>query len=160
MDFPSTAGATEADYRASAAGEDVRQLRDTIARDIRTTLLRTQSNFQRIAATPQLLDQANSAFDLAQARYKFVEVSQAQLAQTEAQIDFRYRQVFLPRLPLDPPASERFFSISNSAVTDALRVMAPTLFASRWRALLTHKERWTSLRLRHSWGRSTAAAKM
>jgi outer membrane protein len=87
-----SARAKEADLRASAAEQQVRELRDNIARDVRATVLRAQSNFQRIAVTQELLDQANSAFDLAQTRYKFglssiVELSQAQLAQTEAQID-------------------------------------------------------------------------
>jgi outer membrane protein len=91
--FSLSARAKEADYRASAAGKEVLQLRENIAKDVRTTVLRAQSNFQRIAVTQQLLEQANSAFDLAQTRYKFglssiVELSQAQLAQTEAQIDF------------------------------------------------------------------------
>jgi outer membrane protein len=91
--FLYSARAKEADLRSSAAQQQVQQLRQTIARDVRTTVLRAQSNFQRIAVTQQLLDQANSAFDLAQTRYKFglssiVELSQAQLAQTEAQIDY------------------------------------------------------------------------
>lgn len=91
--FSFSARAKEADLRAAAAGKQVQELRETIARDVRTTVLRTKSNFQRITVTQQLLDQANSAFDLAQTRYKFglssiVELSQAQLAQTEAQIDF------------------------------------------------------------------------
>ena len=87
-----SARAKEADLRASAAAQQVRELRDNIASDVRATVLRAQSNFQRIAVTQELLNQANSAFDLAQTRYKFglssiVELSQAQLAQTEAQID-------------------------------------------------------------------------
>ncbi len=91
--FLNSARAKEADLRASAAEQKVQQLRQSIARDVRTTVLRAQLNFQRIAVTQQLLDQANSGFDLAQTRYKFglssiVELSQAQLAQTEAQIDF------------------------------------------------------------------------
>jgi outer membrane protein len=91
--FLYSARAKEADLRASAAGQRVRELRENIARDVRATVLRAQSNFQRIAVTQELLDQANSAFDLAQTRYKFglssiVELSQAQLAQTEAQIDY------------------------------------------------------------------------
>ncbi len=91
--FLYSARAKEADYRASAAGQQVQELRQSIARDVRTTVLQTQSNFQRIAVTQQLLDQANSAFDLAQTRYSLglssiVELSQAQLAQTEAQIDY------------------------------------------------------------------------
>ncbi len=91
--FLYSARAKEADYRAGAANQQVQDLRQTIARDVRKTVLQAQSNFQRIAVTQQLLDQANAAFDLAQTRYKFglssiVELSQAQLAQTEAQIDY------------------------------------------------------------------------
>jgi outer membrane protein len=91
--FLYSARAKEADFRASAVEQEVQRLRENIARDVRTTVLRAQSNFQRIAVTRELLDQANSAFDLAQTRYKFglssiVDLSQAQLAQTEAQIDY------------------------------------------------------------------------
>ena len=64
-----------------------------IARDVTDTVLETQSGFQRIDVSHQLLDQANSTFDLAQTRYKLglssiVELSQAQLAQTQAQIEY------------------------------------------------------------------------
>ncbi len=91
--FLFSARAKEADLKADAAKKQVDQLRQTIARDVRITVLQTQSNFQRIAVTKQLLDQANTAFDLAQTRYKIglssiVELSQAQLVQTEAQIDY------------------------------------------------------------------------
>ena len=91
--FLFSARAAEADLRAQAVDKEVAELRQAIARDVRTTVLQAQSNFQRIAVTQQLLEQANSAFDLAQTRYKFglssiVELSQAQLAQTQAQIDY------------------------------------------------------------------------
>jgi outer membrane protein len=91
--FLYSARAKEADLRAKAVEQQVLQLRQNIARDVRTSVLQARSNFQRIAVTQELLDQANSAFDLAQTRYKFglssiVELSQAQLAQTEAQIDY------------------------------------------------------------------------
>ncbi|MGB7745301.1 MAG: TolC family protein, partial [Terracidiphilus sp.] len=81
----------EAKLRAQATQEDVRNLRDTIARDVRTAVLNAQTAYQRIAVTQQLLDQANLAFDLASARYKIglsgiVEISQAQLNQTQAEI--------------------------------------------------------------------------
>lgn len=90
--FLYSARAKEADYRAGAAKSQVDELRQAIARDVNVTVLQSQSNFQRIAVTQQLLDQANLAFDLAQTRYKIglssiVELSQAQLAQTEAEID-------------------------------------------------------------------------
>ena len=61
----------------------MRNLRDTIARDVRTAVLNAQTAFQRIGVTQQLLDQANP-LDLASARYKvglsgIVDISQAQL---------------------------------------------------------------------------------
>jgi len=70
----------------------VKDLRDTIARDVRTTALQANSNFERITVAQQLLNQANSALDLAQVRYNLglssiVELSQAQLQQTQARID-------------------------------------------------------------------------
>lgn len=91
--FLYSARAKEADLRASAADEQVQALRQAIARDVRTTVLEAQSNFHRIAVTEQLVNEANSAFDLAQTRYKIglssiVELSQAQLAQTQAQIAY------------------------------------------------------------------------
>ncbi len=91
--FAFTARAKEADLRAHAAAEQVRGLRDTIARDTRTAVLNAQLAFQRIGVTKQLLDQANTALELAQARYKvglsgIVELTQSQLAQTQAEIGY------------------------------------------------------------------------
>jgi len=82
----------EAKFRASAAQEQVRNLRAIVARDVRTAVLNAETAFQRIGVTQGELDQANLALDLAQARYKIglssiVELTQAQLAQTQAQID-------------------------------------------------------------------------
>jgi outer membrane protein len=86
-----SARAKEADYRANAANERVRDLRNRIARDVRVTWLSAQSAYQRIDVTARLLTQANEALDLAQTRYKLglssiVELSQAELAQTSAEI--------------------------------------------------------------------------
>jgi outer membrane protein len=91
--FLFSARANEAKLRAQAADQSVQQLRQTIARDVTDTVLEAQSGFQRIDVSRQLLEQANSAFDLAQTRYKLglssiVELSQAQLAQTQAQIAY------------------------------------------------------------------------
>jgi len=88
-----SARANEAKFRAQAADQSVQQLRQTIARDVTDTVLEAQSGFQRIDVSRQLLEQADSAFDLAQTRYKLglssiVELSQAQLAQTQAQIAY------------------------------------------------------------------------
>jgi outer membrane protein len=86
-----SARAKEADYRADAAQQQVRVLRNTIARDVRISWLAAQSAYQKIGVTAKLLNQANQALDLAQTRYKLglssiVELSQAQLAQTSAEI--------------------------------------------------------------------------
>jgi outer membrane protein len=91
--FLFSARANEAKLRAQATDESVQQLRQTISRDVTDTVLEAQSGFQRIDVTRQLRDQANSAFDLAQTRYKLglssiVELSHAQLAQTQAQIEY------------------------------------------------------------------------
>ncbi len=90
--FLYSAEAKEAKYRASAAQEQIRNLRDTVARDVRTAVLNAQTSFRRIGVTQDMLNQANMALDLAQARYKIglssiVELTQAQLAQTQAEID-------------------------------------------------------------------------
>jgi len=91
--FEYTARAKEADLRAQAASEQVRNLRETIARDVRAAVLNAQIAFQRIGVSRQLFDQANTALELAQARYKvglsgIVDLTQAQLAQTEAEIGY------------------------------------------------------------------------
>ena len=90
--FLFNADAQEAKLRAQAAQENVRNLRDTIARDVRTAVLNARTAFQRIGVTEEMLNQANFALDLATARYKIglssiVELTQAQLAQTQAEID-------------------------------------------------------------------------
>ena len=89
--FLFSARAHEADYRASALQEQVRDLRDRIARDVRVTWLQANTAYQRVSVSAQLLQQASLALDLAQTRYKLglssiVELSQAQLQQTNAQI--------------------------------------------------------------------------
>ena len=89
--FLYNADAREARYREEAAQEDVRNLRDVIARDVRTAVLNAKTAYQRIGVTQQLLDQANLALDLASARYKIglsgiVDMTQAQLNQTQAEI--------------------------------------------------------------------------
>ncbi len=89
--FKFHAQAEEADLRARASNEHTRQLADRITRDVRTAWLTTNTALQRMSVTRQLLTQANTALDLAQTRYNLglssiVELSQAQLQQTEAQI--------------------------------------------------------------------------
>jgi outer membrane protein len=83
--------AREARYRAQAAAENSRDLRDTIVRDVRTAWLQANNNWRRMDVTAQLVQQADLAMRLAQTRYQMglssiVELSQAQLQQTTAQI--------------------------------------------------------------------------
>jgi outer membrane protein len=89
--FLFSARAKEADYRASALKEQVRDLRNRIARDVQVTWLEATTAYQRLSVSDQLLKQANLALDLARTRYKLglssiVELSQAQFQQTQASI--------------------------------------------------------------------------
>ena len=83
----------EAVFRAQASREQSRELRDRIANDVRTSWLNANAAYSRISVTQQFVDQTNLAADLSQTRYtlglgSIVELSQAQLQQTEAQIQF------------------------------------------------------------------------
>jgi len=83
---------SEATERARAEDASLRDLQDRITRDVRTAWLNANSAFQRLDVTNQLLAQANQALDLASSRYKLglssiIELSQAQLNQTQAQIE-------------------------------------------------------------------------
>jgi outer membrane protein len=87
-----SARAAEAQLRAEAADQNLRDEADRVARDVRLAWSNAQKGFQRLALTQQLLDHASLALDLAQQRYKIglgsiVELSQAQLNQTQAQIE-------------------------------------------------------------------------
>ncbi|MGB9144875.1 MAG: TolC family protein, partial [Acidobacteriaceae bacterium] len=69
-----------------------RDLRDRIVRDVRTAWLEANTSWQRLAVTAQLVQEADLGLKLAQARYRLglssiVELSQAQLQQTSAQIE-------------------------------------------------------------------------
>ncbi|MEO8597436.1 MAG: TolC family protein [Candidatus Solibacter sp.] len=82
---------TEADLRAKATAQNVSDLENRVARDVRVALLNATTAYDRMALTKQLLEQAQLALDLAQTRYdlglgSIVELSQAQLALTSAQI--------------------------------------------------------------------------
>jgi outer membrane protein len=85
--------AAEAKYRAQAATENTRDLRDRIARDVRTAWLAANTAFQRVSVTAELAKQADLSLNLAQSRYQLglgsiVELSQAQLQQTDAAIGY------------------------------------------------------------------------
>ena len=91
----------ETDLRAQAMRQRLTDLRNRISRDVRTSWLTANTAFDRVTVSEQLLAQANLALDLAQTRYKLglssiVELSQAQLQQTQAEIGnaqagFEYR---------------------------------------------------------------------
>ncbi len=82
----------EANLRAKAADQEMRDLADRIARDVRVAWANAVTAYQNLDVTAQLLKQANLALDLSQGRYKLslasiVELSEAQLNLTQAQID-------------------------------------------------------------------------
>jgi len=83
---------SEANSRARADDQYVRDLQDSIVRDVRTAWLNANSAFQRLAVADQLLKSATDALDLAQSRYRLglssiIEFSQAQLNLTQAQLE-------------------------------------------------------------------------
>ena len=91
--FRYTAEAAEAKYRAQAAAENTRDLRERIARDVRTAWLSASTAYQRVSVTAELAKQADLSLRLAQSRYQLglgsiVELSQAQLQQTDAAISY------------------------------------------------------------------------
>lgn len=89
--FLYNAQASAADARARAAQQKSRDLRDRVARDVRNACLQANTSYRKIAATEKFLEAANLALRLSQERYKLglssiVELSQSQLAQTQASI--------------------------------------------------------------------------
>ncbi len=89
--FLYSARTREAGLREQAAQGRLLDLRNRISRDVRTSWLNANTSYERVGVAQQLLDQANLALDLAQTRYQLglgsiVELSQAQLQQTQAQI--------------------------------------------------------------------------
>jgi outer membrane protein len=89
--FLYSARSREAELRAQATLQRLTDLRNRISRDVRNSWLAASTAFDRVNVSEQLLAQANLALDLAQTRYKLglssiVELSQAQLQQTQADI--------------------------------------------------------------------------
>ena len=89
--FLYNARSREARLRTQATQDRLRDLQNRISRDVRTSWLNANTAYQRVTVTQQLLDQANLSLDLAQTRYhlglsSIVELSQAELQQTQAQI--------------------------------------------------------------------------
>jgi outer membrane protein len=91
--FLFSAQSSEANLRAKAAAESTRDLRDRVARDVRTAWLAANTAFQRVSVAADLAKQADLSLSLAQGRYQLglgsiVELSQAQLQQTDAAIGY------------------------------------------------------------------------
>lgn len=90
-EFLFNARSREALLREQATKERLSDLRNRIARDVRTSWPNANTAYQRGDVTRHLLNQASLALELAQTRYNLglgsiVELSQAQLQQTQAQI--------------------------------------------------------------------------
>jgi outer membrane protein len=82
---------TEAEFRARAAGKDAEDLSVQVASSVRVAWLEANNAFRRLDVTARLVEQASQALHLATARYEIglgsiLELTQAQLAQTSAQI--------------------------------------------------------------------------
>jgi outer membrane protein len=82
----------EADYRARASEQTLRDGENKVARDVRVAWLSADAAAQRIGLAAQLVNRANEALNLAQERYRLglssiVELSQAQLNLTVAELE-------------------------------------------------------------------------
>ncbi len=82
----------EATARSHAQEQFLRDLQNRIAQDVRMSWLNVISAYQRLSLTQELLDQTTQAYDLAKGRYQLglssiIELSQAQLNLTEAQVE-------------------------------------------------------------------------
>lgn len=89
--FLFNARAKTADLATQVQQKKLQDLQDNVARDVRNSWLGTQNSFERLTVTQQLREQAGLALELAEARYRLglgtiVELSQAQLAKTDADI--------------------------------------------------------------------------
>ena len=81
-----------ADLQTEEARQRLLDMRNSIARDVRNSWQDSNQAYERLSVTKQLEEQANLALNLAQARYNLglgsiVELSQAELQKTEADID-------------------------------------------------------------------------
>jgi len=88
-----TARQKEAELRAKAAEESLRDQENQVVRDVRIAWLNAQNAFDRLRITLQLVKNASRSFDLAQARFQngassIVELNQAQLNKISAEIGY------------------------------------------------------------------------
>jgi len=82
----------ETALQAQTAEQTLHEMEDLIAKDVEVALLNTTNTSDKIVVTASLLANAEQAYDLAEAQYKIgmtsiVELSQAQLAKLQAQIN-------------------------------------------------------------------------
>jgi outer membrane protein len=89
--FLFSARAQAADLQTEVNRQKLADLRNNIARDVRTSWQDTNRAYERLSVTQQLREQAGLSLDLAQSRYNLglgsiVEFSQAELQKTEADI--------------------------------------------------------------------------
>src|SRR5262249_12152666 len=82
---------SEAEYRAQAAVQNLRDLENRLTRDVEVAWLNVNTARQRLSLTAELLTQASQALDRAQTLSdlglsSIVELSQAQLNKTSAEI--------------------------------------------------------------------------
>ena len=89
--FLYSARAKTADLQTEVVRQRLADLRNNLARDVRTSWEQTNQAYERLSVTQQLREQANLALDLAQQRYNLglgsiVEFTQAELGKTEADI--------------------------------------------------------------------------
>jgi len=83
----------EAELRASAADESVRDAENNAIRDVRIAWLNARNAYDRLHITSQLVENAKRSFSLAKARYdvgssSIVELNQAQLDEISAEIEY------------------------------------------------------------------------
>jgi outer membrane protein len=93
-----------AHYQSLASDQRLRDLQQQIEHDVRTAWIAASNALQRIPVTEEFVKQANLALQLAQGRYNLglatiVEISQAQLNVTQAQIEnvnarYEYQSAF------------------------------------------------------------------
>ena len=83
---------SEAELRAQAAGQNLRDLENRVARDIQIAWLNAGNALERLSLTAQLLEQASLAMDLAQSRYDLGLSSIVALSQAQVEQNLRDRQ--------------------------------------------------------------------
>jgi outer membrane protein len=97
--FLFNARAKTADLETDTRKQQLQDLQNNVARDVRIAWLDTRKAYERLALTRQLREQASLALELAQSRYSLglasmVEYSQAELQKTDADLqetDARYQ---------------------------------------------------------------------